>query len=384
MQASAVPNAQRQSISEDLETWAAAEKNNHSVAAGTGARILYVNTDFQKISGDTKAKNQAVMILVKKILEEAAFFAKTQDEFKHIIIAQKLSSLEKFIATGKLGNLKDEWGKLIEANDPVLKDQKNLEKKRKQFIDKISEFLPTGLVLSEKSGAVSSMTHILRSELLPSLKEEIISSCEQGSETKMIGGQPVDSRFANDASRSSIIYKPKENNLLNSEEKSTPSTKLQHRSGAEHIEQMNSIFDGDVKMIETVSKIINQTLLRRVSDSLRKEIYKDPDSPNSVIFRNSREKGSLSNEFTVRLNENDDVIVDAIQMEKYESIVIPPDHMEEWKINRDPLWEGVASQTNFGLRTVCSVRLRKEDLQNNVINPIFDVLPSMSICVKME
>ena len=56
MQASAVPNAQRRSISEDLETWAAAEKNNHSVAAGTGARILYVNTDFQKISGDTKAK----------------------------------------------------------------------------------------------------------------------------------------------------------------------------------------------------------------------------------------------------------------------------------------------------------------------------------------
>ena len=88
MQASAVPNAQRQSISEDLETWAAAEKNNHSVAAGTGARILYVNTDFQKISGDTKAKNQAVMILVKKILEEAAFLRKRK-------MSSNISSLPK-------------------------------------------------------------------------------------------------------------------------------------------------------------------------------------------------------------------------------------------------------------------------------------------------
>jgi len=147
---------------------------------------------------------------------------------------------------------------------------------------------------------------------------------------------------------------------------------------------MNSIFNGDAITIETVSKIINQTLIRRVSESLRKGIYENPDSPNSTIFKSSREEDSLSNEFTVRLNENDDVIVDAIQMQKYESIVIPPDHVEQWKINRDPLWEGVASQTNFGLRTVCSVRLRKEDLQNSLINPFFDVLPSMSICVKME
>lgn len=384
MQASAVPNAQRRSISEDLETWAAAEKNNHSVAADTSACILYVNTDFQKISGDTKAKKkQAVMILAKKIYDGAVVFAKSQDEFKRII-AQKLPSMEKFIATGKLGNLKDEWEKLIETNDPDLKAQKNLEKKRKEFIDKIAEFLPKGLVLSEKSGAVSSMTHILKRELLPFLKDEIISSCEQDSTKKIIGGQTVDGRFANDASRSSINYEPKENNFLTSKEKSTQSTKLKYRPEEEHIKQMNRIFNGDAIMIETVSKIINQTLIRRVSESLRKGIYENPDSPNSTIFKSSREEGSLSNEFTVRLNENDDVIVDAIQMQKYESIVIPPDHVEQWKINRDPLWEGVASQTNFGLRTVCSVRLRKEDLQNSLINPFFDVLPSMSICVKME
>ena len=56
MQSTPISNAQRRSISEALETWTEAEKNNHSVAADSSAQILYVNTDLHKSSGGTKEK----------------------------------------------------------------------------------------------------------------------------------------------------------------------------------------------------------------------------------------------------------------------------------------------------------------------------------------
>ena len=158
---------------------------------------------------------------------------------------------------------------------------------------------------------------------------------------------------------------------------------MNKESTKKNIECMKNIFNDDKEIIETISKIINQSLIRRVSEELDKEIYGDPESQR-VAFSKCRDKDSASNQITVLKNENDDVILDVLQMKKYESMAIPPNHVKEWKINRSPLWSGAVNQENFSLRVAFSVRLSKEDLKNGVINPYFDALPSMSICVEME
>ena len=385
MQAKAISSEQLRSISVDLETWTAAEKNNHSVAAASDTKIVYVNTDFHKNSSETKLKkNQAAIVMAQKILDQAAQFSQTQEEFKNIIIGQKLPSLNKFIETGKLGNLKNEWEKIVEENDPNSKTNKLLENCRKEFIHEVSEFLPKGLTLSEKSGEVSSMTHTLKNTSLPNLKNKIIKSCDEESSKTSIGNQVVDKRFCDDAHRTLIKYQTKKaNNYSATKEKEGETISMNKESTEKNIERMENVFNGDKKIIETISKIINQSLIRRVSEELDKEIYGDTDSPR-IAFSKCRDKDSASNQITVIKKENDDVILDVLQMEKYESMAIPPDHAKEWKINRGPLWSGAENQENFSLRVAFSVRLSKEDLKNGVINPYFDAPPSISYCIKME
>ena len=384
MQAKAISNAQPQSISDDLETWAAAEKNNHSITADSKSLILYVNTDLHRNSIETnRNKIQAAEILAKKILSEATQFARTKDDFMNTIIAQQLPSLEKFVKTGKLGNLKNEWEKLIETKDPDIAKNKALERRRKNFINEASDYLPKGLILSEKTGAVSSMTHMLDPKLLENLKDEIIKSCEDNPK-KDIGGQPVDVLFEKDCYRMFIEYEFKSTDNDGAEkEESAKTIKMKFETAEKNIELINRILNGDKKSIETISKIINQRLIRRAYEEIEKDIYRDKKSLQA-LFKISRVAYPTSNKITIRKNTDDDLILDVLHMEKYESIAIPPDYTKAWNINRGPLWDGAVSQTNFGSRLTFSVRLNKQDLQNGVINPNFDTPPTKSICVKME
>ena len=85
MQSKVISSEQLRSISVDLETWAAAEKNNHSVAAASETQIVYTNPDFHKNPSETKLKkNQAVIVMAKKILTQAAQFAQTQEDLNSL------------------------------------------------------------------------------------------------------------------------------------------------------------------------------------------------------------------------------------------------------------------------------------------------------------
>ena len=105
------PDTHRKNVQESLDLWAEAEKNQRTLSFDDygGVHLVYTSVAEHAPELGLELQRQAVLNVVGKIHTELREFAAATKQVSAENLLKQLPSLGKFAASGKIGNLRNEW-----------------------------------------------------------------------------------------------------------------------------------------------------------------------------------------------------------------------------------------------------------------------------------
>lgn len=345
------PDIHRKNVQESLDLWAEAEKNQRTLSFDDYGDVHLVYPSVAKHDPDLgrELKNQAILNVVGKIHTELREFTATTKQKSAEHLLEQLPSLDKFLHSGEIGNLRNEWKKLI-GNQA--KSLAKIAAERKNTFNEFKGFLPQMPTRFEDDG-----TAILRNDFTSTEHENLIKQ-----EIKDVNK-----------------YKLNANGYYQTFEADLPRTRWSIEINGttqtfglglakEKLEAIKKVFGNDQKALSTVSKLMNQAAPGLVT------------GPNDDIYpRNNRLFISQDRDYSdptfLHISSKDNCInFEANTYSKSIAVVFNADDSnkggKKWPVNQDERWKGSPGPNNYGQHYRLAIQIDKQAASNGILKPV--------------
>lgn len=345
------PDINRKNVQESLDLWAEAERNQRTLSFDDhgGAYLVHTSVAQNAPEPELDLKRLAVLNLVEKIQTEIRqLSAATKQESAEQLLMQ-LPSLGKFTASGKIGDLRNEWQRLS-ANQA--RSLAKIAVERKNIFNEFKDLLPQMPTHFENDG-----TAILRNDFTSTDHENLIKQ-----EIKDVNK-----------------YKLNANGYYQTFEADLPRTRWSIEIDGttqtfglglakEKLEAIKKVFGNDQKALSTVSKLMNQAAPGLVT------------GPNDDIYpRNNRLFISQDRDYSestfLHISSKDNCInFEANTYSKSIAVVFNADDNNKgeknWPVNQDERWKGSPGPNNYGQHYRLAIQIDKQAASNGILKPL--------------
>ena len=345
------PDTHRKNVQESLDLWAEAEKNQRTLSFDDYGDVHLVYSFAVKNSPklELDLKQQAVMNVIGKIQTELREFAAAtkQGSAEHLLM--QLPSLGKFAASGKIGNLRNEW-QTLQAHQT-----RSLEKiatERQNIFNEFKSLLPQMPTHFENDG-----TAILRNDFTSTEHENLIKQEVQDVNKYKLNANDYYQTFVDDLPRIRWSIEI---------DGTTQSFGLGLKE--EKLEAIKKVLGNDQKALSTVSKLMNQAAPALVT------------GPNDGIYpRNNRLFISQDRDYGeptfLHISSKENCInFEANTYSKSIAVVFNADDNNKggknWPVNQDERWKGSPGPNNFGQHYRLAIQIDKQAASNRILKPV--------------
>lgn len=318
-----------QSVDEALRICAEAEKSNVDLISDDLGRVELLYGSVREHSPDVaKAfKRTAILQIIEKIQSEVRGWGRLSGMESAEVLMQRLPGLSRFAASGKIGNLRNEWQALKQSQGERLAA---LAEERKKIFFEFSHLLPSLPVHFEQDG-----TAVLKQNFDAPEHQEVLKAA-----VKAIDGYDIGN---------SGLYRTCETDL--------PRTFWEIRNdegwksfglgeAAKKRSALDELFGQDRTALGTVSKLLHQAATTLPME-VRGLFF--PSPPSGVLSSdNNNDKSTY-----FRLSERDgDIELEVNMFGKVDSVIIPATMEDKlgkkWRTNQGPRFNGDPGPRNFG------------------------------------
>jgi hypothetical protein len=331
------------------------------------------------------SKLAVVEAVLDKIQSEAAELSQGQTG-RNILsfLSLRMPSLNTFVVSGQLGNLREEWQTVREeldhpshlqqeAFEQLAQNQQQGLKQRVQIADAMSQVLPTGLHLSIEDGVAATLDHVFSE----AAQEGILECCRNG----MVGSIDKATGFTKQAL--SDFHRQDMTFVVQLPAKSA-SDKIQESKkefgpgkSEEKIAALRQLAGKNPKIAATLSGVLNQEIFK-VMDMHFGLDTPTPSGNRCITVQTIGMEETVSYSLKKRTDGNFELTM--LRLRSTEKLV-SMDGRQEWKINSGEEFKEALSETNFGEKQTAKLLFEKFDLERGILNPIFLEPPTQSFRV---
>ncbi len=341
----------RKNVQESLDLWAEAEKNQRTLSFDDhgDAHLVYSFAVKNSPKLELDLKQQAVMNVIGKIQTELREFASTtkQGSAEHLLM--QLPSLSKFAASGKIGNLRNEW-QTLQAHQT--KSLAKIATERQNIFNEFKGLLPQMPTHFENDG-----TAILRNDFTSTEYENLIKQEIKDVNKYKLNANGYYQTFVDDLPRTrwSIEIDGVTQSFGLGLEK-------------EKLDAIKKVFGNDQSALSTVSKLMNQAAPGLVIGP-NNDIY---PRNNRILISQDRNYGEPT---FLRISSKDNCInFEASTYSKSIAVVFNADDNNKggknWPVNQDERWKGSPGPNNYGQHYRLAIQIDKQAASNGILKPV--------------
>jgi hypothetical protein len=345
------PNINRKNVKESLDLWAEAEKNQRTLSFDDYGDVDLVYTSEAKIGPELRLElqRQAVLNVIAKIHTELREFAAATKEESGEHVLMQLPSLGKFAASGKIGNLRNEWQTLQVHQTKILA---KIATERQNIFNEFKGLLPQMPTHFENDG-----TAILRNDFTSTEHENLIKQEIKDVNKYKLNANGYYQIFMNDLPRTrwSIEIDGVTQSFGLGLEK-------------EKLDAIKKVFGNDQSALSTVSKLMNQAAPGLVIGP-NNNIY---PRNNRIFINQDRNYGEPT---FLRISSRDNCInFEASTYSKSIAVVFNADDNNKgeknWHVNQDERWKGSPGPNNYGQHYRLAIQIDKQAASNGLLKPV--------------
>ena len=345
------PDIHRKNVQESLDLWAEAEKNQRTLSFDDYGDVHLVYTSEAKVSPELRLElqRQAVLNVVAKIHTELREFAAAMKEESGEHVLMQLPSLGKFAASGKIGNLRNEW-QTLQAHQT--KSLAKIATERQNIFNEFKSLLPQMPTHFENDG-----TAILRNDFTSTEHENLIKQEINDVNKYKLNANGYYQTFVDDLPRTRWSIEI---------DGATQSFGLGLKE--EKLEAIKKVLGNDQSALSTESKLMNQAAPALVT------------GPNDGIYpRNNRLFISQDRDYGeptfLHISSKENCInFEANTYSKSIAVVFNADDNnkggENWPVNQDERWKGSPGPNNFGQHYRLAIQIDKQAASNGILKPV--------------
>ena len=334
-----IPTISRKTVEEYLDLWADAEKKRRSISFDDygDVHLVYPAVAQHAPTLEHELKKRAVITLISKIQTEIRALASTERGESAERLLMQLPSLGQFSASGKIGNLREEWKKLKTNHAETVK---KTAIQRQEIFNEFKEFLPKIPARTDSGG-----TTILRHEFNSSEHQDLIKNQIYEVNKYKLNDQGYYRPFLTDLPRSrwsiEIEGKTQSFGLGQTQEK---------------LAAIANAFGHDQSALSTASKLLNQVAPSFVTVPLHNLFPTHPD----LFLRSNQSNGEET--FYKISSDGHSIKFESDTYSKVDTVVLNPDEKNErvWPVNQDEQWKGNPGPKNYGQHYRLSIQIDKQ------------------------
>lgn len=345
------PDIHRKNVQESLDLWAEAEKNQRTLSFDDygGVHLVYASVAEHAPELELELKRQAVLNMVGKINTELREFAAATKEESAEHLLMQLPSLGKFSASGKIGNLRNEW-QTLQAHQT--KSLAKIATGRREIFNEFKGLLPHMPTHFENDG-----TAILRNDFTSTEHENLIKQEIEGVNKYKLNANGYYQTFVDDLPRTRWSIEI---------DGATQSFGLSQET--EKLEAIKKVFGNDQLALSTVSKLMNQAAPGLVVGP-NNDIY---PRHNRIFISHDRDYGEPT---FLRISSKDNCInFEASTYSKSIAVVLNADANNKggknWPVNQDERWKGSPGPNTYGQHYRLAIQIDKQAASNGILKPV--------------
>ena len=350
----------RQRIESALDTWSQAELQQVGVVSDRYGTVELLHASVTQIEPTLalSLKRDAVKALVDKIQAKVQGWAPAPDQeaAKHLLM--KLPSLGRFAASGKLGNLRQEWEALKQYQAEKLESDAN---QRKRIFSEFRDLLPDMPLQFEPDGTAV----LFRDFSAPKHQALILAEIEHVN-TYQLNRHGFYNSFTSDLPRT--CWKIEANGQMQE-------FGLQHEE--EKLRALKEVFDHKEAALATASKVMNQVACAMV---LNANLTISP-MRSGVVMQSTKKNTEICN-FRVMKNKGN-IELEINMFKKIETIVVPASDENQnssiWRVNEYDFPSGNSALSNFGEHIRLNFLIDTEAALEGRLIPVKDTMVQASI-----
>ncbi len=369
MTPSSASSMRNQSVCEALEVWERASKEDRPVGLDERGNLtlIYGSTlnTFQNTASHKAAAKEAVFL---KMRTEASRGGSWDASVLWQKMETQLPSLAGFLSSDDLGNLSEEWRVFKNKTANSLNASKEVLEKRKSVADAMAPFLPPGLGVSFHDDGLSWLSHTFSD----AEQQAILNRLSTLSDTPVDPKSHLAEATLRDISRGKYdIDVPA--HRLDETAAACDSDILQavasytnlSESGKQTIQRLYAFCNGDLQMISTLSKLLNQEAISAVVAADTRELK--PASGHQAVIHARRKIDSTLPAFMLRRTEDDRLLI-SIAFFKKGSQLMNPEGKHLCHFKSGPNAE-ISTENNFNFRCRIDISLSEAEVRRGEICP---------------
>jgi hypothetical protein len=311
-----------QSASEALAIWERASHEDRPVGVDKQGNLTLIygawSNTFSGTSSDRIAAKHAVLA---KMRSEASQGGSWNANMLQTRMQAWLPSLESFLAADDLGNLRAEWTSFTANACGSLQLPEPVYAQRKAVADRAAPFLPPGLGISLHDNGMSWLTHTFSD----TEQAQIVNRLTQLSDTPIDPELHLAQQTLADLARglydidvserqlATIAAKDSKNFLMTLDRRKDLSAKAR-----ETIYRLHAFCDGDLQVMSSVSKLLNQYAISAVIKADENELR--PASGEKATIHANSKRLNTNSIFTLRRADNDALLLSLCYLKKGSSL----------------------------------------------------------------
>jgi len=345
------PDIHRKNVQESLNLWAEAEKNQRTLSFDDygGVHLVYTSVAEHAPELGLELQRQAVLNVVGKIHTELREFAAATKQGSAENLLKQLPSLGKFAASGKIGNLRNEWQTLQAHQTESLA---KIVTERKAIFNEFKGLLPKMPTHFENDG-----TAILRNDFTSTEHENLIKQEVQDVNKYKLNANGYYQTFVDDLPRTRWSIEI---------DGATQSFGLGLKE--EKLEAIKKVLGNDQSALSTVSKLMNQAAPALVTGP-NDELY---PRNNRLFINQDRNYGEPT--FLHISSKENCINFEANTYSKSIAVVFNADDNNKggknWPVNKEERWKGSPGPNNFGQHYRLAIQIDKQAASNGILKPV--------------
>lgn len=347
--------------------------------------VKILHTAHMSAKPGSAATLTIIEAVINKLQNEAAATAVVTGRNILGLLSHRLPSLNHFVMTGHLGNLREEWQQYRQELDQSsqsaqtkIEAQQKVQQERLMRISEAYDFLPKGLQIGTEENSVSKLDYAYSFED----QKKLIEACKLLQVDEVDATTGLTKLTQGDIKRHEYTFK-EEINLTPSSSNQISETGIAVRTvaifgnnlAAEKIAAAKDL-TGNSLAAKTLFKFTNQVIFSALQKV--KEESLDTVSGKIPMFN----KSTSVQRFTMLRKLNGDIEINFLNIKK-SKIMASEDGSKQWQIGSGQLAENPASENDYTEKYSATVLAKKADLEKGIIGPEY-IDGSYSICISVS
>lgn len=361
----------RQCASDAMAVWERAAEENKPVGVDRHGNVtLLFGASIDSFQGPASQRQVAKDAILSKMRSEMVQHGSWNGTVIYHVMASQLPSLSGFVSGDRVGQLRSEWETLRSATEASLNLPPDVLAHRMAVAERISPFLPPGLGVSLHDNGLSWLTHTFSDRQ----QQRILAQFTSLSVDTLDPVLNLDPQMLKDLNRDTYdIALPEGMSGLNQ----TTQHQVFHKQldgqidltprARQTIRQLHVFCGGDLNMMATLSKLINQKTVLALLAAHQTELR--PASGTEIHIHANSKKANAMSVYRLHRTQEGDVTLLISYMKKGSSL--RDDQMQPLcRLKPGPKSE-IADESHFNFRCCTEIFMRKDELKEKKIYPTF-------------